>query len=67
MITHTIDGITYRLHPDGALEMTDENGEVFTFEPGALGGLLAFLRWPGVLPTWRAAELKRQSKVGKRG
>jgi hypothetical protein len=62
MVEHTIDGITYRLHADGALEVTSEDDEVFTFEPWMLTGLLMFLKFPGVLQRWRAAELTRQGK-----
>lgn len=60
MIQHEIDGITYRLRPDGGLDLHDSDGGRVELAPGVLFGLSVFLRWPGVRPLLNVAEQERQ-------
>lgn len=60
MIEHQIDGVVYRLHPDGGIDLIDSSGQRAELAPGVLFGLSVFLRWPGVRPLLNVAEQERQ-------
>lgn len=60
MIEHVIDGVTYRLHADGGLDLADEHGQRVALAPGVMFGLSVFMKWPGIRPMLTEAEKERQ-------
>ncbi len=65
MIQHEIDGVIYRLHASGELDIQGVNGQRVQLEPVVMFNLSVFLRWPGVRNVLTEAEKERQRCNGE--